>query len=397
MKSVLRAWGWVMVLAVTSLACSLVTGTFSPTPTPLPPVQVSPTPAQPAPSPAESPTILGLQAQLVDLYQRVNPGVVTIQLLSTELGGSSLGSGFVIDTHGHIVTNYHVVRDAEQDPTIKLEVDFPSGYKTYGEIIGTDSDSDLAVIKVDAPAEELVPLPLGDSEQLEVGQIVVAIGNPHGLSGTMTFGVISSIGRTMPSLHEAPGGSTFTAGGIIQTDAAINPGNSGGPLLNLDGEVIGVNVAIQSNNFDFTGQPVNSGIGFTIPVNIVRRVVPHLIAEGKYEYPYLGIASLPDDALTLVHQEALELPQTTGVYVLEVAANSPAEKAGLRGGRQTGSSQDIPKGGDLIIGIDDVEVRDFNDLISYLILHTEPGDTVTLTVLRDGEPLQLDVTLAPRP
>ncbi len=389
MKSALRVWIWVLALAITSLACSL----FISEPTATPTVSTSsPQPSVPAATPEAAP--LSYEALLVNVYRRVNPGVVTIRVISNEgLQTESLGSGFVIDDVGHIVTNFHVVRNAD-----KLEVDFPSGFKTYAEIVGTDSDSDIAVIKVDAPKEELVPLTMGDSDQLEVGQIVIAIGNPHGLSGTMTTGVISSIGRTLPSLHEAPGGAYFTAGGIIQTDAAINPGNSGGPLLDLNGEVIGVNVAIQSSAFDLTGQPVNSGIGFTIPINIVKRVVPNLIADGVYKYPYVGIASLPDGELTLVQQEALGLPQSTGVYVLEVAPNSPAAKAGLRGARQNNNSENSPpKGGDLIIAINEKPVRDFNDLISYLTMHTSPGDTVTLTILRGGEEIQLDLTLSERP
>jgi len=275
-------------------------------------------------------------------------------------------------------------------------VDFPSGYKTRAEILGTDPDSDIAVLKVDVPAEELAPISLGDSDQLRVGQTVVAIGNPHGLYGTMTVGIISSLGRTMQSLHEAPGGAYFTAGGIIQTDAAINPGNSGGPLLNLDGEIIGVNVAIQSSTFDSSGQPVNSGIGFTIPINIVKRVVPHLIADGYYNYPYIGIGSLPGGELTLIQQEELGLPQSTGVYILDVSSDSPAEAAGLRGAARA-DNNGLPLGGDLIIAIDDTEVRNFNDLITYLSMHKSPGDAIILTVLRDGEEAQIELTLGERP
>jgi len=231
-----------------------------------------------------------------------------------------------------------------------------------------------------------------------VGQTVVAIGNPHGLDGTMTTGVVSSLGRTLPSLHEAPGGNSYyTAGGIIQTDAAINPGNSGGPLLNLSGEVIGVNVAIQSSSFNDNGQPVNSGIGFTIPINIVKRVVPHLITDGFYNYPFIGISSPPDGDLSLSQQEALGLSQSTGVYIIEVSPNSPASRAGLEGGNQDSGIPFLPSGGDLIIGIDDNEVRNFNDLISYLILHTSPGDTVVLTVLRGDAQIEIDLTLAERP
>lgn len=378
-------------LLIVSAACA-VSGQVTTQTTPISTAEMT-TPTIEAASP---PPTLDLHTQeelLTSLYQQVNPGVVAIHVLSSDsMGSSSLGSGFVIDTEGHIVTNYHVVQGASE-----LEVDFPSGYKTRAEILGTDPDSDIAVLKVDVPAEELAPISLGDSDQLMVGQTVVAIGNPHGLYGTMTVGIISSLGRTMQSLHEAPGGAYFTAGGIIQTDAAINPGNSGGPLLNLDGEIIGVNVAIQSATFDSSGQPVNSGIGFTIPINIVKRVVPHLIADGYYNYPYIGIGSLPGGELTLIQQEELGLPQSTGVYILDVSSNSPAETAGLRGANRDENNGFLPLGGDLIIAIDDTEVRNFNDLITYLSMHKSPGDVIILTVLRDGDETQIELTLGERP
>lgn len=378
-------------LLIVSAACA-VSGQVTTQTTPISTAEMT-TPTIEAASP---PPTLDLHTQeelLTSLYQQVNPGVVAIHVLSSDsMGSSSLGSGFVIDTEGHIVTNYHVVQGASE-----LEVDFPSGYKTRAEILGTDPDSDIAVLKVDVPAEELAPISLGDSDQLMVGQTVVAIGNPHGLYGTMTVGIISSLGRTMQSLHEAPGGAYFTAGGIIQTDAAINPGNSGGPLLNLDGEIIGVNVAIQSATFDSSGQPVNSGIGFTIPINIVKRVVPHLIADGYYNYPYIGIGSLPGGELTLIQQEELGLPQSTGVYILDVSSDSPAETAGLRGANRDENNGFLPLGGDLIIAIDDTEVRNFNDLITYLSMHKSPGDVIILTVLRDGDETQIELTLGERP
>ncbi|MBC8504389.1 MAG: trypsin-like peptidase domain-containing protein [Anaerolineales bacterium] len=383
-----------VILSLVSIACLASISTNTSTQTQTPEIQATDIDPTPTPEPQVIEVSFTQEELLTSLYQRVNPGVVSIRVLSDESGGSSsLGSGFVIDSDGHIITNFHVVRSASE-----LEIDFPSGYKTRGEILGTDADSDIAVLKVDAPAEELVPIPLGDSDSLLVGQIVVAIGNPHGLSGTLTSGVISSLGRTLPSLHEAPGGNSYyTAGGIIQTDAAINPGNSGGPLLNLDGEIIGVNVAIQSSTFDETGQPVNSGIGFTIPINIVKRVVPHLIADGHYDYSFIGIGSPPGGDLSLFQQEALGLSQSTGVYIIDVSPNSPASRAGLRGGTQESGIPFLPAGGDLIIGIDGNEVRDFNDLISYLILHTSPGDTVSFTILRNNEQVEIDVTLAERP
>ncbi len=327
-------------------------------------------------------------ALLASLYERVSPGVVSL-LVENELGGST-GSGFVFDREGHIVTNYHVVEGATE-----VEVDFLFGLKVRGKVIGTDPDSDLAVVEVDVPEDVLVPLPLGDSDQVKVGQTVIAIGNPFQLNGTMTLGIVSAKGRTLESLRQAESGSFFTAGDIIQTDAAINPGNSGGPLLNLNGEVIGVNRAIRTTGTTITGDPVNSGIGFSISSNIVRRVVPELIANGKYDYPYLGITSRSN--LTLGMIEELGLPRQTGAYITAVTPGSPADKAGLRGGSRPTSFAGLPAGGDLIIGIDGQPVMTFDDMLSYLIKNKRPGDTVTLTILRDGQEMEVELTLGKRP
>ncbi len=372
------------VLSLTTLACSL---SGSPVDTPVPTI-IDNTP-YPTSDPLDPPVELaGQQDRLIDLYQQVNPGVVAIRVLSEE--GSGLGSGFVIDKEGHIVTNYHVVRNATE-----LEVDFPSGFKIRGEILGVDLDSDIAILKVDAPPDELFPIPMGDSDLIQVGQTVIAIGNPLGLESTMTTGVVSSLGRTMQSLHAAPDGGAFTAGDIIQTDAAINPGNSGGPLLNLDGEVVGINVAIQSSSIDITGQPVNSGLGFSVPINIVKRVVPYLIAEGRYDYPYMGIRTLPE--INLFQQEALGLPRSTGVYITYVTPHSPADKAGLQAGTDPTDIPDLLAGGDLITAIDGREVRDFGDLISYLLNHKSPGDTIMMSILRSDGEIELELMLEKRP
>nr|BAL54758.1 2-alkenal reductase [uncultured Chloroflexota bacterium] len=338
-----------------------------------------------APSASLPPALASQQEELlVSLYERVSPGVVAIR----NLDASSLG--FVFDREGHIITNYHVVQDSQ-----RVEVDFTSGYKAYGTVIGTDLDSDIAVIKVDAPAEELHPLPLGDSDQLKVGQTVVAIGNPFGLSGTMTVGIISALGRTLDSERAAPGGAFYSAGDIIQTDAAINPGNSGGPLFNLRGEVIGVNRAIRTTNFTSTGEPLNSGIGFAISINIIRRVVPVIIQTGHYDYPYLGISALPE--LNLMAIEALGLKNFTGAYVTDMTPGGPADKAGLRGGDRPTSIEGLQAGGDLIIAIDGHEVKRFDDLLRYLINNKSPGDTVVLTVLRGDEKVDITVQLGKRP
>jgi len=334
------------------------------------------------------PSSIEKQDILVDIYEKSNPGVVAIQVLTES--GSGLGSGFVLDKEGHIITNYHVVEGETE-----LEVDFATGFKTRGELVGIDTDSDLAIIKVDAPAEELHPLPLGDSSEIKVGQTVVAIGSPFRFNGTMTTGIVSSLGRTLESLRQAPGGSNFSAGDIIQTDAAINPGNSGGPLLNLDGEVIGVNRAIRTFNFTSDAEPLNSGIGFAIAINIVKRVAPSLISEGKYDYPYLGISSLSD--LSLLQQEALQLPQSSGAYVTTVTPESPADRAGVRGGTVPTDFPTLFSGGDLIIAIDGDPIQTFNDLLSYLIHNKNPGDTIIMTILRDNQEIEVELTLDKRP
>lgn len=377
---------------------------LSATPTVIPTSEPSPLPATSAPEEflIESPVTVETQSNdipieisdpasenlLVDIYERANPGVVAILVLT--VNGNGLGSGFVIDKEGHILTNYHVIEGVSE-----VEVDFPSGFKTRGEIIGTDTDSDLAVVKVDAPPEELHPLPLGDSSKIKVGQTVVAIGSPFRFNGTMTTGIVSSLGRTLTSLRTAPGGSFFTAGDIIQTDAAINPGNSGGPLLNLDGEVIGVNRAIETYNINAEADPLNSGIGFAIAINTVKRVVPSLIDQGSYDYPYLGISSLSE--INLLQQEALGLSQSNGAYVTSVTPNSPADLAGLRGGDDETKIVNLYSGGDLIIAIDGRPIMTFSDLLTYLIQEKTPGDIVTFTILRGEQEIQLELTLGKRP
>lgn len=364
----------VSVLALAGLACQ----SFASSAPAAPPSVVETvvvTQAPQAPSVAVVPDLVSLEGSLTGLYESVNQGVVSIQVVTDQ--GQGQGSGFVIDEQGHIVTNYHVVEGANQ-----VEVDFPSGFKAYGEVLGSDLDSDLAVVKVDAPEDQLVPLKLGDSDNLKVGQTVVAIGNPFGLSGTMTIGIVSGKGRTLDSLREAPGGQNFTAGDVIQTDAAINPGNSGGPLLNLQGEVIGVNRAIRTNNFNMTGEPTNSGIGFAVSVNIVKRVVPSLIASGQYDYPYLGISAFPEISLALQQQE--NLPTTLGVLVTEVTANGPSDQGGV-------------EVGDIIIKADGRDLRVFGDLIGYLFNTKQPGDSVELTLLRNGTERTLTVVLSARP
>ncbi len=329
-----------------------------------------------------------LQDTLVNLYNQISPGVVSIQVYSER--GAGLGSGFVIDKEGHIVTNYHVVSLSDE-----VEVHFSSGLKVYGQVIGKDLDSDLAVIKVDVNPDELIPVPLGDSDQVKVGQTVVAIGNPYGLTGTMTVGIVSARGRTLDSIRQTSSGMFFAAGDIIQTDATINPGNSGGPLLNLNGEVIGINRAIQTSGYTTSGDPINTGIGFAISSNILKLVVPSLIAGETYSYPYLGVSSLND--LSLFQSELLGLPQATGAYVVDVIEGGPSDEAGLI---EASLPTDIPglfAGGDLIIAVDGQDILEFSDMLSYMMLNKKPGDEIVLTVIRDGEEVNIPVILGERP
>ena len=306
----------------------------------------------------------------IDLYNRVNPAVVSVYL---QMGS---GSGFVIDPDGYIVTNNHVV--AEGGPIV---VGFSNGERLDAEVIGTDSQADIALLKVEATG--LTALPLGDSDALEVGQFVVAIGSPFGLDNTMTTGIVSALSRSLPADSTGLGG-TYTIPDVIQTDAAINPGNSGGPLLNLAGEVIGVNTAIESATRS------NSGVGFAVPANVVKVVVTQLREGGEVRYPWLGIAG---GTLSPEMAEEMGLDRTTrGVIISEVTAGGPAEAAGLRGGNlETGL------GGDVITGIDGLTITQFDDLLGYIVQRTTVGQTVQLTVLRDGQPQTLSLTLGERP
>jgi 2-alkenal reductase len=293
------------------------------------------------------------------------------------------GSGFVIDKDGHIVTNNHVVAGAEE-----VQVTFYDGTSVRAQVIGMDPDSDLAVIKVDVAASELYPVVLGDSDRLEIGQRAIAIGNPYGLRGTLTTGIISALGRSLPLGRESEVlGSRFTIPELIQTDAAINPGNSGGPLLDSQGQVIGVNTAYD---------PDVSGVGFAVPVNTVKRVVPKLISEGRYVYPWLGISG-SDLSLDLV--EAMDLAVQRGAIVISVTPDSPADKAGLRGSSKTVqlAGRELQVGGDVIIAIDRQPVQQFEDILVYILRDTEVGQEVTLTIIRDGREQSLKVKLGERP
>jgi 2-alkenal reductase len=323
-----------------------------------------------------------LEETLIELYRQVNPAVVHIFVLDEQGFLAGTGSGFVYDSAGHIVTNNHVVVNASG-----LEVSFFNGERREAEIIGTDVDSDLAVIKIEGLPEGVRPLPLGESNNIEVGQFVVAIGNPFDKEGSLSLGIVSGLGRALTSDRIAEGGGRYSLPRVIQTDAAINPGNSGGPLLNLNGEVLGVNSAINTS----TG--TNSGVGFSIPVNAVKRVIPALIADGVYQYPFIGIRMT---SLDLAAQEQLSLPQAAGAYVIDITPGSPADVAGLRASGINDSIGFLP-GGDLIIAVDNLPITSPDDLISFLVFDTEIGQTINLSVIRDGQQIEVPLTLGERP
>jgi S1-C subfamily serine protease len=374
-----------VVLAASLVACQLTTFFPTATPTPMPTATTGPALLLPS----TTTDLSNQQDRFTAIYQQSSPGVVTV------LTTTGLGSGWVYSADGYIVTNNHVVETETQ-----VEVDFASGLKTFGNVIGTDAYSDLAVIKVDVAASELHPLPLGDSNALQVGQTVIAIGNPFGLSGTMTSGIISALDRALPSTTtaQATSGGYFSTPDIIQTDTAINPGNSGGPLLDLNGEVIGINSDFIPTSTTASGQGVNSGIGFAISINLVKRVVPSLIQNGKFDFAYLGIATIDDLPLSVI--QSLGLTSTSGAYVTNVVAGGPAEKAGIQAGTtplDLPGYQGLNKGGDLIIAIDDQPVVTFYDMIRYLALYKSPGDTVTLTVMRGDQKVDVSVVLGKRP
>ncbi len=339
-----------------------------------------------------------LQLLMVNLYARVDPSVVNIEVVTRtrtdEFDGS--GSGFVLDLEGHIVTNAHVVYDARE-----IIVTFRDGYQANAEIIGTDDFSDLAVIKVNTDPKRLLPVTLGDSTDLKVGQSVIAIGNPFGLVSSMTTGIISATGRTLNSARMlSPRTRTpFQNPAIIQIDAQINPGNSGGPLLDINGTVIGVNTAIRSETGRF------QGIGFAVPVNTVKRIVPQLINSGRAEYTWLGIESISPQvgefgSLTVAAlAEQFNLPVDYGVIINRVVAGSPADVAGLRGGTRRVTVRGVPVqlGGDIIVAINGTPIRDFEAMIAYLVTNTAPGDKVMLTIYRGDRRLEVEVTLEARP
>ena len=372
---------------------------------------VTPT-AAPTISPKASGDLKTMQEGFNGVYTQVLPSVVNIQVSMTvspdssqvfpdlpfdfPFGGnpeqgdpyhsSALGSGFIWDKEGHIITNNHVVEDSDE-----IMITFYDGTTVSGEVIGTDPESDLAVVKVDYPAESLQPIQIADSTQVQIGDLVAAIGNPFGLQGTMTVGIVSALGRSLPVSANALQGSSYTIPDVIQTDAPINPGNSGGVLVNMLGQLIGVPTAIQSSS------GVNAGIGFVVPSVIVQKVIPELIDQGYYEHPWIGISGTTLDSET-AEKMGLTRDQR-GVLVMDVVPDSPADKAGLQGSDRLAEDEDqeIRLGGDVIVQIDAQQTHDFEDLTAYLARYTSAGQTVSLRIIRDGEPETLELMLDVRP
>ncbi len=318
---------------------------------------------------------------LIEIFEKSEPGVVRVNVQKSETNdvAGGVGSGFVFDKMGHIITNAHVIRDAT-----KIVVTFLDGRSYNAEIIGTDEFTDIAIIKVNADLVLLHPLPIGDSSNLKVGEQITAIGNPFGLSGSMTSGIVSQLGRLLPS------GAGYSIPDVIQTDAAINPGNSGGPLLNMRGEIVGINTAIQSATGEFTG------VGFSIPSQTVAKIVPTLIDEGEYNHPWIGISGRdidPDMA------NVLNLKDAVGFLVITVVEDSPAFEAGLIGSDKTIEVEGIsyPMGGDIILSVDGIEVRKIDDILIHLQRAKTVGSEMTLEILRDGRTTDVTITLQERP
>ncbi len=357
-------------------------------------------------------SLMSLQDAYISIYENVLPSVVSISVTRTVIGSgfenpetpfdydfnappddepfeykeSAAGSGFVWDTNGHIITNNHVIESGEV-----IRVSFADGRSVLAELVGADAASDLAVLKVNLPANGLVPISISDSTNVKVGQIAVAIGNPFQLESSMTTGIVSGIGRSLPLISTDGSGLYYSIPDVIQTDAAINPGNSGGVLVDISGGLIGVTTAIES--------PVraNAGVGYVIPSVIVEKIVPILIRDGTFEQPWIGISGrdmIPEYA------ELMELDlEQGGALVIDVTAGSPAEKAGLSGStiEKTVDGVEVLVGGDVIIAADGIPVNDFEDLVAFLARHTIVGQTITLTVIRDSEEIDIGLTLAARP
>jgi 2-alkenal reductase len=407
---------------LTVISCSFfgqtisVLPTLSPTQTSLPSQVQAPTQASPIVQTGQSTASLPGEQVYVNVYKQVNPSVVHIRVvLNTSISSGSspfnlpnlpnipglpgstpqapstipdqaIGSGFIYDTQGHIVTNNHVITNAT-----RIIVTFYDGTSAVAKLVGADPDSDLAVVQVDGFQNLIKPVTLGDSTIIPVGEMVVAFGNPFGLQNSMSVGIISGLGRLLSSSDQTTNGTNYSIPDILQTDAPINPGNSGGPLVTLTGEVIGVNTAIESQS------GTNSGVGYAVPSALVRKVVPELIGKGAMTHSWLGIAggSMDIDLATAMSLD----PNQHGVLISEVVAGGPGEKAGLKGSNTTVTidGQQVQIGGDIIVGINDHPVNVFDDLLGYVILNGNVGQTVTLYIIRNGKPMDVSLTLQARP
>ena len=315
---------------------------------------------------------------LIDIFEKSEESVVQVNVLRGESDGG-MGSGFVYSEDGYVITNQHVVRDAQ-----KVTVTFLDGESYIGDVIGTDQDLDIAVVKVSPSNTYLQPIKIGDSSKLKVGERIAAIGNPFGLSGSMTSGIVSQIGRLLPQE------SGYSIPDVIQTDAAINPGNSGGPLINMKGEVVGINTAIQSATGEF------SGIGFAVPSNTVKKVVPVLIENGEFKHPWMGISGTDVDPELA---EVRGLKSSKGFLVVSVIEESPAELAGLLGVTETKEmdGREFALDGDIILAIDGKTVRKISDILVHLQREKSVGDEMVLSINRNGEMLELTMVLEERP
>jgi len=386
-------WRKIILVALASLLIGAILGCsflaqVQPTPTPTStPRAITRATATPVPVVTVAPGTVGTEEeQIIDVYARVSPAVVfiTSRVLVRDffmgvMPQEGTGSGFVIDQEGHVITNNHVVEGAD-----RIVVTLDDETSVEATLVGTDPSNDVAVLKIDVPAEKLDPVKLGTSSNLRVGQTAIAIGNPFRLERTLTTGVISSLGRPLDSGGDRP------IYDVIQTDAAINPGNSGGPLLNTAGEVIGVNTAIVSPS----GGSI--GLGFAVPIDTVKRVANSILERGYYPHPWLGITGI---GITPDLAELLDLSVERGVLVVEVTRGQAAAEAGLRGGQRNVRVGEyiVPVGGDILIAIDGSPLRDMGDLVQYLETRTEVGEQVELTVVRDGEERIFTVTLGEQP
>jgi S1-C subfamily serine protease len=383
----------IILLVMTLLGCSLPSSISEIlTPTAAPTTVPTPAPAPTGTPPPAIAQLVQLEQEVIQVYEGVSKGVVNITNRSygydfffRPVPQEGSGSGIVYDKDGHIITNFHVIEDASE-----LSVTLADDTTVPAQIVGTDPSSDLAVLKVDIEPELLHPVPIGDSESLRVGQFVVAIGNPFGFEHTLTVGVVSALGRVIESPDER------FIGEVIQTDAAINPGNSGGPLLDLSGQIIGVNTAI------FSPSQASAGIGFAVPASTVRRVVPALLERGFFPHPWLGISlvwNLTPERRQILREAGMNVPVEQGVLIIEAATNSPAEMAGLRGGTEQIwlGRYLLPIGGDILTAINGVPIASGRDLIRYVDTQAEVGETIQVTVWRDGQERTVSVTLAERP